>query len=94
LQVKVRYFAYLRQLTNEVKEEEISLPDDATIRDLLNVLVEKYGEKLEKVLFESSQRKTLSENIIVLINGQSVNDLGTKLKNGDIVSIMPFLSGG
>ncbi|MHA1615972.1 MAG: MoaD/ThiS family protein [Candidatus Njordarchaeales archaeon] len=94
MQVKVRYFAYLRQLTNEVKEEEISLPDDATIRDLLNVLVEKYGEKLEKVLFESSQRKTLSENIIVLINGQSVNDLGTKLKNGDIVSIMPFLSGG
>lgn len=94
MKVKVRYFAYIRQLVQDTREEEFSLPDRATLRDLLMKIVKKYGRSIEKVLFDSMQKKALSENIIVLVNGKAVNDLKLELEDKDTISIMPFLSGG
>ncbi|MHA1589662.1 MAG: MoaD/ThiS family protein [Candidatus Njordarchaeales archaeon] len=94
MKVKVRYFAYIRQLVQDTREEEFSLPDRATLRDLLMKIVKKYGRSIEKVLFDSMQKKALSENIIVLVNGKAVNDLKLELEDEDTISIMPFLSGG
>ncbi len=94
MKVKVRYFAYIRQLVQDTREEEFSLPDRATLRDLLMKIVKKYGRSIEKVLFDSMQKKALNENIIVLVNGKAVNDLKLELEDEDTISIMPFLSGG
>ncbi len=84
MKVKVKYFSLLRDYTRRV-EEEIELPDNARLEDLLNKIAEKYPEL-----------KTLSDDgvpAIPLVNGRYV-DTKYKLRNGDEVALMPPASGG
>lgn len=93
MRIRVKYFAYIRALVRDTKEEEVELGDGSKLIDLLMRLTEKYGDKFREMLFPSSNDK-LSEEVIILLNGRSTDDLETPLKDGDTVSIMPFLSGG
>ena len=93
MKVKVKYFAYIRSLVKNTREEEVELSNGAKLLDLLLKLVEKYGVKLREMIFQQKDEK-LSEEVIILLNGRSIEDLNTVLRDGDIVSIMPFLSGG
>ncbi len=93
MKVKVKYFAYIRSLVKNTREEEVELSDGAKLLDLLLKLVEKYGVKLGEMIFQQKDEK-LSEEVIILLNGRSIEDLNTVLRDGDVVSIMPFLSGG
>ena len=94
LRVKVKYFAYIRAVVRDNKEEVIDLERDARLIDLLIKLSEKYGDNFRKAVFDHEDASKLSEDVIILINGRSVDDLETVLKDGDTISIMPFLSGG
>ena len=94
LRVKVKYFAYIRAVVRDNKEEVIDLERDARLIDLLIKLSEKYGDNFRKAVFDHEDVSKLSEDVIILINGRSVDDLETVLKDGDTISIMPFLSGG
>ncbi len=84
MKVKVKYFSLLRDYTRRI-EEEVELPDNARLEDLLNKIAEKYPEL-----------KTLSDDgvpAIPLVNGKYV-DPKYKLRNGDEVALMPPASGG
>ena len=95
IQVTVKYFAYLRGLVRDKREETVNLEDGARLIDLLNILIKKYGKKFQENIIKKNEREvSLSDNIIVLINGKSVEDLNTLLKDKDIIALMPFLSGG
>lgn len=95
ISIKVKYFAYIRSLVRGEKEESISLSKGKTLKDLLETLSERYGEKFAKAVFNNeTNREGLSESIIILVNGKSVQNIDHELKDGDKVSIMPFLSGG
>ena len=95
IQVTVKYFAYLRGLVRDKREETVNLEDGARLIDLLNTLIKKYGKKFQENIIKKNEKEvSLSDNIIVLISGKSVNDLNTLLKDGDIIALMPFLGGG
>ncbi len=94
MRVKVKYFAYIRAVVRDTKEETVELDGEAKLIDLLRKLSEKYGDNFRKAVFNHEDKSKLSEEVIILVNGRSVDDLEIPLKDGDTVSIMPFLSGG
>jgi len=95
MRIKVKYFAYVRDLVKDKTQEDIIVEKPITLGELLKILIEKYGKELEKYLLEKTGNNTkIAEKIIILVNGESTDDLDYKLKNNDTVSIMPFLGGG
>jgi len=95
MRIKVKYFAYVRDLVKDKTQEDIMVGKPITLRELLEILVKKYGKELEKYLLEKTGNNIkIAEKIIILVNGESTDDLNYKLKDNDTVSIMPFLGGG
>ncbi len=53
------------------------------------------GDGIKPILYPDG--KNLSPMIYILLNGKNIQQLqgmGTKLKDGDIVSILPVIAGG
>jgi molybdopterin synthase sulfur carrier subunit len=91
LRVKVRYYMWLSQKTG-ISEEEVELPRSSRIGDLIALLAE-LRPPLKSVLESYMQGK--SEAIIVLHNSKSPSKgLETPLEDGDIVELLPPISGG
>ncbi|WFO75753.1 MoaD/ThiS family protein [Desulfurococcaceae archaeon MEX13E-LK6-19] len=67
---------------------ELELPDNATLKDLLNVI----KEKVSKRIGEGVLKKRLIFNIVV--NGLSVASLDHRLSDGDVVMFMTPEMGG
>jgi molybdopterin converting factor small subunit len=55
LKVKVRYFTTLRELARTM-EEEIEMENGATISDLFEKIVLKYGEAAFNYLYDKKKR--------------------------------------
>lgn len=91
MDMKVKFFAYLRDYT---KTKEIEVKNCETVRELLKRLSEIYGGKFAKEVFEG---ENLSSRIIVLVNGRNIvhlENLDTKLKDEDEISLFPVVAGG
>ncbi|MEM2320475.1 MAG: MoaD family protein [Candidatus Bathyarchaeia archaeon] len=93
--IKVHFLFNLRSIVGE-KEVILRLENNVTtIRDLIRLLIGKYGEKLEKVLRGESEE--FNSSITILVNGRNVvfiKGLETTLSDGDIISIIPPAGGG
>ncbi len=88
--VKVKFFATFREATNE-KEVEMEAHD---IAELLRKLVDKYGKKFEKLIFEDVE---VHDYVKILVNGKSIellDKLKTRLDDNDTVAIFPPVGGG
>ncbi len=79
-------------------QEEITLPEGATCRDLLNMLVDKYGKDFHNLLMtEGGQLRQL---VHIIVNGQDVTRLGDMdvsldgIPQVNIVISMPPIRGG
>jgi len=94
IRVRVKYFAYIRSLVNNKREEEIELNDQSTILELIRVLARKYGKTFIESIFKDTRNNILRDNVILLHNGQSINNLEMPLRDGDTISFLPFLGGG
>ena len=78
------------------RQMEIALPANSIIQDLLNLLKEKWGDKLAGRLFDSDSGAVLPY-VQIMINGRAIHFLQgmeTPLKEGDEVLILPPVSGG
>ena len=96
MKVKVEYLGHIKNLTCNTREEEIDLASDSTIADLLEILIEKYGEPFKKAIYEP-KGTDVKANYIITVNGYLLNQLkglATKLGNGDRVALLPIVSGG
>ena len=94
--MRVRFFAYLRNLTG-CAEADIPYKESAgaLARSLCNI----YGDKLREKLFSSknSGEEEFHPEIIILVNGRHVNHLGgfaAPLKPDDRVDVFPKVAGG
>ncbi len=67
--VRVLYFGLVRNIVREA-EEEIDLPADSRVKDLLERLCEKHGEALRDALF--TVEGTLTANTMLLLDGTNV----------------------
>jgi molybdopterin synthase sulfur carrier subunit len=91
----VAVFRTYGHLTAITKAHQLELRfDGATVQDLLDELVRRFGEPMHAILYPQG---TLSSLLYVLVNGKNVGLLagtGTELKDGDIVSVLPVTAGG
>lgn len=80
------------------KQEPVVLEiTTGTLLDALRALSEEYGEKIDKLVFDPETKEVKRSNLIFL-NGQSYlnlrNRLGSELKDGDEIMLMPTMVGG
>ena len=83
--VRVKFFATLRDITGL---REIEVKGVGNIRELLNILYEKFGDKF---------KREIEEKNMILVNGHNILDLegyDTKIDEGDEVAIFPPVGGG
>jgi len=96
MKVTVEYLGYIKQNLNVDQAEPIALKDKATVRDLLVILAEKHGEPFKKAVFDPTDTDMKPHHILA-VNGLLLNqleNLDTKLKDGDRISVMPVVTGG
>ncbi|MGQ9469042.1 MAG: MoaD/ThiS family protein [Nitrososphaerales archaeon] len=94
ISITLKYFAMIRDITGK-KEESLSLKKGYSVMDVLIKLSEIYGEKISQFIFD--EKREPRENLTFLINGQAIKieDLSErKLKDGDVLVILPPISGG
>jgi molybdopterin synthase sulfur carrier subunit len=66
-----------------------------TVQDFLDEIVKRYGEGMRNILYPNG--KEFSNLIYVLVNGRNIKTLegmGTKVKDGDKISVLPVTAGG
>jgi molybdopterin synthase sulfur carrier subunit len=94
MRVEVKYYAMLRD-TSGKKMEEFSLPDGAMMKDLLNRLVEMYGDGFGRHIYDKQgKHRRFLTYLVNGINIHSRESFDTPLGEGDSVAIMPPVGGG
>ena len=100
--MRVRFFAYLRNITGCA---EADVPYEETAGGLARSLCDLYGEKLKEKIFPQGNAspallaapEEIGAEIIILINGRHINHLGgvaAPLKPDDRIDIFPVVAGG
>ena len=67
----------------------LDLTEGSTVECLLEKMLDLYGEEFERSIW--SEDKNLQ--VILMLNGK-ITKLDNKLKNGDIVTLLPPVAGG
>jgi len=95
MNVKVQFFASVRELVG-TREEILDVPKACTVKALLDLLVEKHGERLRDYLYDSKSGE-LRRAIQLLVGAESISALGgmsTVLSDGCVFAIIPPVGGG
>lgn len=96
MRVKVKYFTTLRELSGTA-EEELTIRDSANLADLIEEVASKYGKEARDYLYQKEESRKVDPSIYFLINGENsriLSGLDTKLKDGDVIAIIPPIGGG
>jgi MoaD family protein len=94
MEVTVRYFTLLRDITGK-REEKLVTEDDSTIEDVLDTLGKEYGKAFTNYVLSGRDRRGLK--VMFFLDGRSVEEsdgLKTKLRAGSVLALMPPVAGG
>lgn len=94
MEIEVKFYAMVREVTGK-KVERITLPPKSSIRSLISLLIEKYGVKFERYIYNNDMQ--VRDYLSYLQNGININSLqgfDTILNDGDIISLLPPVGGG
>jgi len=92
--VRVRALGTLRNVMGKGCEE-IIIPDGSNVKQVIEFLVERY-RKLEEIFLDRITDNPLP-NTIILLDGVDIDNLmslGTPMKNGSILTLLPVTHGG
>jgi MoaD family protein len=97
LQVSVRFFTALREITGK-REETLTFKnaEDATINGVLNRLAKRHGRSFCDYVYDQGTGEVRSF-LQFLVNGRSPSassGLNTKLADEDVLAIIPPVGGG
>lgn len=93
MRIVLRVFADYRAITG-FKEMPVGLGEGETIGGLLDLITHTYP-RLKEAMFEDNG--ALKRFIIILVNGRNIEfleQLHTRLKDGDVVALFPPVAGG
>lgn len=93
MKISILVFGQIRQITG-THEIRLDVPSGITVEKLLHLLGKKHDSRLNTILFSNEK---LSSYYSILINGKSchASELKTKeVKEGDRISIVPYIAGG
>lgn len=92
--MKVNFYATLREVTGQ-KTVDIEVPENATVRQLLDAILERYPQMRDKLIDENGD---LLGFIHIFINGRDApfldGELATVINSDDTISIFPAVGGG
>lgn len=74
---------------------QIEYSDVEKLEDVINLFMNEYGKKIRKSFITSKGK--LENHVVILVNGRNylfLEELNTKLKDGDQIVISPPLIGG
>ena len=97
MQVSVRFFTVLREVTGK-KEETIQFAggEKITVGAVLRTLMKRYGKPFAEYVYDP-QNSGVKGFLQFFINGQStsaLNGLESELHNGEVLAIVPPVGGG
>lgn len=92
--MEVNFYATLRDIVGQ-KTVDIAIPENATIRELVDTIVERYPLLRDKLLNEENN---LWGYVHVFINGRDApfleDEMQTVIKPDDTISVFPAVGGG
>ena len=92
--MKVNFYATLRDVTGQ-KTVDIDLPENATVRQLVDAVVERYPLLRDKLL---NPENRLWGHVHVFINGRDApfldDEMRTVIRPEDTINIFPAVGGG
>ncbi len=94
MEVEVKYYAMIRDKAGR-KTEKVTLPSKSSVKDLVEILIERYGFEFENYVY--NKEKQIRDYLSFMLNGINVNSLdgfNTVLKDGDTFSMLPPIGGG
>jgi len=94
LKVKIQYFASVRELVN-LREETVDVPAGTNVRNLLDLLTSKHGDRLKEYLLDEAGNPR--EYLQFLLNEKSISQIDgflTLLSDGSTLAIIPPVGGG
>jgi len=95
MRIRVRYLGFIKDLTGR-EWEELVFDEGCEIREVLDKVAEKYGEKFQKEIYEPGM-KDLKSGFVLAVNGILMGQLKgveTPLKDGDELVFMSLAIGG
>ena len=90
--VRLRAFGELEQPLGG-ERCELTVPPDATLAHLLNTIDERWGAQLSAELWDRDARRFRGP-VVILADGRDITDPATPLREGQIISLVPVISGG
>lgn len=93
--IRVRTILTLKRILGK-GEVELAVPEGTTLRELLTMIVDRYGDEMASRVFEPKS-KTVLPYIRLMVNGRDIaflDRMETILRDGDDVLILPPVSGG
>ena len=94
MEIELRYYAMVRDAAGK-RDETLSLPEGATVLELIDSLVGLYGDRFGGYVYDDEGR--LLDYLMFSVNEQDIRSLDgydTVLRNGDRVLVMPPIGGG
>jgi len=93
LKVTVRFFAALREIVGRKEETlEFTKETSVTVQKVLKRLTELHGKEFSDYVYDTKIKEVRSY-LQMLVNEKSAT-LRTKLKDGDVLVIVPPIGGG
>ena len=97
MEVKVRFFTNLREIVNK-REQTLTFTDDekVTVDTVLKTLSQKYGKPFKEYVYngKTGEPKNFLQFLVNGTSASTLNGLGTELKDGDVLAILPPVGGG
>ena len=95
--MSVRFFTSLREVVGK-KEETLRFPagEKVTVNTVLDRLCKEYGRSFKEYVYERETGE-VKGFLQFLVNGRSVSSSGglaSELSDGDLLAILPPVSGG
>lgn len=82
-------------LRDRAGEDRFAVPGGKTIRQILDLLSEEYGESVRRLLLEEKDGELIKRApVVIIINGHTQVDLSRVVDDEDIVAIFPSVAGG
>jgi molybdopterin converting factor small subunit len=94
IDVKITFLSLLADIT-KIKELNLSINENSTIKEILASLIIKFGKDFERKILDSPN--SLSKYIILGLNGKDIrtlNDLETTVSHHDEILLLPAIAGG
>ena len=94
IDIKINFLSLIADIT-KIKELNISIQDNSTIKEILKSLSSKFGKDFERKILDSPD--ALSKYIILGLNGKDVRtleNLDTIVGHQDEILLLPAIAGG